>query len=432
MNSILIKFSLCAVLVLAVFLTYGGCHNSNGNNMGNISSDTDNIFTPIVFSVLAPPVPVKGSDGNYHITYELSLSNANTFDWEVLSIEVLDGHPKGQVLHTITTDEVIDAMQLIGTRQPTNSLIPTQSGLVFITFTVENEEDIPDTLLHKVKLTVPGGLPEFITTFLELPEDQEDITNFGAEVAIDNMDVFVFGPPLEGSGWVAANGCCDAITHVRSVLAVNSKLHISQRYAIDWIKVDQDNRLYVGDPKILDNWAGYNQNVLAVSDAQVVRVVDKFQDQVPFILPAEVGAITLDEIDGNHVILALPNGQFAFYAHLIPGSITVEEGDFVTKGQVIGKLGNTGNTSAPHLHLHIMETASSLGSDGLPHVFDQYNLVGRTTEESFFDQGLEDNTPFVDVETGLIIGNSIEVLPVANPGIHKNDLPLNLRIVEFP
>ena len=432
MNSILIKFSLCAVLVLAVFLTYGGCHNSNGNNMGNISSDTDNIFTPIVFSVLAPPVPVKGSDGNYHITYELSLSNANTFDWEVLSIEVLDGHPKGQVLHTITTDEVIDAMQLIGTRQPTNSLIPTQSGLVFITFTVENEEDIPDTLLHKVKLTVPGGLPAFITTFLELPEDQEDITNFGAEVAIDNMDVFVFGPPLEGSGWVAANGCCDAITHVRSVLAVNSKLHISQRYAIDWIKVDQDNRLYVGDPKILDNWAGYNQNVLAVSDAQVVRVVDKFQDQVPFILPAEVGAITLDEIDGNHVILALPNGQFAFYAHLIPGSITVEEGDFVTKGQVIGKLGNTGNTSAPHLHLHIMETASSLGSDGLPHVFDQYNLVGRTTEESFFDQGLEDNTPFVDEETGLIIGNSIEVLPVANPGIHKNDLPLNLRIVEFP
>ena len=432
MNSILIKFSLCAVLVLAVFLTYGGCHNSNGNNMGNISSDTDNIFTPIVFSVLAPPVPVKGSDGNYHITYELSLSNANTFDWEVLSIEVLDGHPKGQVLHTITTDEVIDAMQLIGTRQPTNSLIPTQSGLVFITFTVENEEDIPDTLLHKVKLTVPGGLPEFITTFPELPEDQEDITNFGAEVAIDNMDVFVFGPPLEGSGWVAANGCCDAITHVRSVLAVNSKLHISQRYAIDWIKVDQDNRLYVGDPKILDNWAGYNQNVLAVSDAQVVRVVDKFQDQVPFILPAEVGAITLDEIDGNHVILALPNGQFAFYAHLIPGSITVEEGDFVTKGQVIGKLGNTGNTSAPHLHLHIMETASSLGSDGLPHVFDQYNLVGRTTEESFFDQGLEDNTPFVDEETGLIIGNSIEVLPVANPGIHKNDLPLNLRIVEFP
>lgn len=432
MNSRLSKFSLCTVLLLAVLISYGGCHNSNGNNMGNIISDTDNAFTPVVFSVLAPPVPVKGSDGKYHITYELSLSNANTFDWEILFIEVLDGNPEGRVIHTITAEEVMDKMQLIGIRQPTNSLIPTQSGLVFITFTVDSEEDIPDTLLHKIELTVPGGLPEFITTFLELPEDQEDIINFGAQVTVENMNVFAFGPPLEGSGWVVVNGCCDSFTHVRSVLAVNSKLHISQRYAIDWIKVDEENRLYVGDPQILDNWEGYNENVLAVSDAKVIRVVDRFPDQVPFILPAQEGTITLEEIDGNHVILALPNGQFAFYAHLVPGSITVEEGDFVTKGQVIGKLGNTGNTSAPHLHLHIMETASSLGSNGLPHVFDEYNLIGRTTDESFFDEGLEDNTPFVDEETGLIIGNSIEVLPVAFPGIHKNDLPLNLSIVEFP
>ena len=432
MNSHLNKISLCAVFVLMVLISYGGCHNSNGGNMGNIVSDTDNVFTPVVSSELAPPVPVKGSDGQYHITYELNLTNSNNFDWEVVSIEVLDGHPDGQILEVVTGEEVMDKMQLLGTREPTNTLIPTQSALAYITFTVPSEEDIPESLLHKLTVTVPGGLPEFITMFLELPEDQKDISAFVAPVDIDNMDVFVFGPPLEGSGWVAINGCCDAITHVRSNLAVNGKNHISQRYAIDWMKIDQENRLYVGDPQILDNWSGYNQNVLAVSDARVVRVVDKFPDQIPFILPAQVGAITLDEIDGNHVILALPNGQFAFYAHLIPGSITVEEGDFVTKGQIIAKLGNTGNTSAPHLHLHIMETASSLGSNGLPHVFEEYNLIGRTTDQSFFDEGLEDNTPFVDEETGLIIGNSIDVLPVAFPGIHNKDLPLNLRIVEFP
>ncbi len=130
--------------------------------------------------------------------------------------------------------------------------------------------------------------------------------------------------------------------------------------------------------------------------------------------------------------MALPNGQFAFYAHLRPGSTTVKEGDLVTKGQIIGKLGNTGNTSAPHLHLHIMETASSLGSNGLPHVFEEYNLLGKTTDHSFFDVGLEDNTPFVDEETGEIIGNSIDVLPSQIPGTHNEDLPLNLSVVEFP
>ncbi len=268
--------------------------------------------------------------------------------------------------------------------------------------------------------------------FLELPDEQDSISAYVAPVEVDKQDVFVFGPPFEGSGWVAVNGCCDSITHVRSNLAVNGENHISQRYAIDWMKLDSENRLYVGDPQMLDSWEGYNQNILAVSDAQVVRVVDKFQDQVPFILPAQVGAITLEEIDGNHVILALPNGQFAFYAHLKPGSTTVKEGDFVMKGQVIGKLGNTGNTSAPHLHLHIMETASSLGSNGLPHVFEEYNLLGQTTDHSFFDVGLEDNTPFVDEDTGDIIGNNVDVLPAQLPGTHNEDLPLNLSIVEFP
>ncbi len=440
----IVKLTGSLVLVLALAFSITGCNKTAGSNMADVTSDTkkastsdgsfdtENALTPIVMSVLAPPVPVKGSDGRYHITYELFLTNSNTFEWKVLSIDVLDGSQEGKALATISGDEVVNKMQLVGTRQRTTSLEPTQSGLVFITFTVNNEEDIPDALLHKLTITGPEGLPEFIISFMELPEDQQSISEYAARVDVDNTDVFVFGPPLEGAGWIVVNGCCDSITHVRTDLAVNGNIFISQRYAIDWMQVDSENRLYVGDPQKLESWTGYGKNVLAVSDAQVVRVVDKFQDQVPFILPTQSGNITLEQIDGNHIILALPNGQFAFYAHLKPGSITVKEGDTVSQGQVMAKLGNTGNTTAPHLHLHIMETASSLGSNGLPHVFDEYTLVGTTTEESFFDKGLEDNTPFVDEETGAIIGNSIDVLPVANPGIHNQDLPINLSVVNFP
>ena len=432
-------FRIIVPLLLILFISVG-CHKNTTTNKADKKStpfdaayfQTENAFTPIATSVLAPPVPVKGSDGRYHITYELFLTNSNAFEWEVLSIEALDGNPNGRVLYSVEGEEVVNNMQLAGTRQPTNSLEPAQSGLVFITFTVESEQDIPDKLIHRLKVTVPGGLPEFVISFLELPQGQQDLAEFGTSVDVQKRDVVVLGPPFKGSGWVAANGCCDSITHVRTDLAVNSGIFISQRYAIDWMKTDEDNRLYVGDPQVLNNWIGYNENILAVSDAKVVRVVDEFQDQVPFILPTGAGAITLEQIDGNHVILALPNGQFAFYAHLKPGSIVVKEGDFVTKGQVIAKLGNTGNTSAPHLHLHIMETASSLGSNGLPHVFSEYNLIGQTTDESFFDEGLEDNTPFVDEDTGLITGNSIKIIPVSTPGAHNNDLPLNLRIVEFP
>ena len=198
------------------------------------------------------------------------------------------------------------------------------------------------------------------------------------------------------------------------------------------MKVNDENRLYVGDPQELTSWFGYDENVLAVAEGLVVRVVDKYPNQTPFILPAEVGSITLEEIDGNHVVLALGNGQYAYYAHLKPSSIQVKEGDFVTRGQVLAHLGNTGNSGAPHMHFHIMETSSSLGSNGLPYTYDGYDLVGRTTEESFFDSGLEDNTPFVDEETGLIIGNQIDVLPVPNPGTHSGELPLSLNVVDFP
>lgn len=219
---------------------------------------------------------------------------------------------------------------------------------------------------------------------------------------------------------------------MRSDLPVNGQIHISQRFAIDWMKVDGERRLYIGDPKDLQSWLGYGEKVLAVADGLVVTVVDKYSNQTPFVLPTDTGAITLDEIDGNHVIIALGNGQYAFYAHLKPGSIRVKEGDRVRVGQLLGLVGNTGNSGAPHMHFHIMQSGSSLGSNGLPYVFEEFTLTGKTTEHSFFDVGLEDNTPFVDEGSGLIEGNPIELLPLPNTGARRGELPLNLRVVEFP
>lgn len=360
------------------------------------------------------------------------MTNSNRFDWTVLKLETLKGYTDGPVLYSVSGDDIDKKMRLIGTRQPTDSLEPAQSGIMFIAFSVDNEEQIPGSLLHRLTITSTDGLPAQITSMLDLPENQTSLSFFGAPTQVSTNAPVVLGPPLRGSGWIAANGCCDSNTHMRSDLPMNGSLYISQRFAIDWMKANEDNRLYEGDPKDLNNWFGYDQDVLAVSDARVVSVVDKYKDQTPFVLPTETGAITVEEIDGNHIVLELPNGQYVFYAHLKPGSVSVKSGDTVKKGDVIAKLGNTGNTSAPHLHLHVMETPLTIGSNGLPHTFSQYKLLGKTTDESFFDDGLEDNTPFVDEETGLIEGNVIKVLPVDIPGEQSENLPLNLRVVEFP
>lgn len=83
------------------------------------------------------------------------------------------------------------------------------------------------------------------------------------------------------------------------------------------------------------HYTAYGARILAVADGTVVST-----------LP-DPSTITLDTVDGNHVVLDL--GSFAFYAHMQPGSVRVKPGQHVRRGDVLGLLGNTGSTSAPHV-----------------------------------------------------------------------------------
>jgi murein DD-endopeptidase MepM/ murein hydrolase activator NlpD len=69
--------------------------------------------------------------------------------------------------------------------------------------------------------------------------------------------------------------------------------------------------------------------------------------------------------------------RYAFYAHIIPGTITVKVGDQVKKGQVLGRLGNSGNSDAPHLHFHLGDANAPLGSEGIPWVFERFERLDK-------------------------------------------------------
>src|SRR5262245_22319661 len=90
---------------------------------------------------------------------------------------------------------------------------------------------------------------------------------------------------------------------------------------------------------------------------------------------------------GNLVILSLRNGRHAFYAHLQPGSIRVKPGDHVRRGQVLGLVGNSGNSNAPHLHFQISNGDSFLASEGLPFLFDSFKVLGSMEMEDILTQG---------------------------------------------
>jgi hypothetical protein len=371
----------------------------------------DNVFTSVVVSVIDTPDPVKGSDGMYHLVYELEAVNATGLVWTINSVEILGD---GKAVTTLKGEELANRMELLKDRSHSTTLQPGEAGIIFIHFTEEGK-DIPASIAHNITISAPNGMPKGFKKFAGIPADSDVYTYMTDTTRVGSSNAIVLSPPLEGNGWVAADGCCDSIRHVRSMMPINDKLHIAQRFAIDWEMINKDKRIYTGEAEDVNSYFAYGKNVLAVANAKVVAAVDKYDNQVPGKLPP---GMTLEEADGNHIVLDLGGGKYALYAHLKPGSVKVKKGDKVKKGQVIALVGNTGNTSAPHLHFHVMDGPSTLGSNGLPYMIDEFDLTGKAPSTEAFDKAETEGTP-------------LEVVPVRKPGIHKNELPLDQRVANF-
>jgi murein DD-endopeptidase MepM/ murein hydrolase activator NlpD len=140
--------------------------------------------------------------------------------------------------------------------------------------------------------------------------------------------------------------------HRRALIPVGGKAHIAQRFAIDWVQKRESGQTWVTDQLKNENYRCYGAEALAVADGVVVAVKDGIPQNIPGATSRAV-PITLETVGGNHVILDLGQGRYAFYAHLQPGSLRVNVGDKVRRGQVVGLVGNSGNSTEPHLHFHI-------------------------------------------------------------------------------
>jgi len=130
--------------------------------------------------------------------------------------------------------------------------------------------------------------------------------------------------------------------------------------------------------------------------------------------------LTVKNVDGNHIVLKIGDNAYAFYAHLLSGSLRVKVGDKVRRGQVIARLGNTGNANASHLHFHIMNGPSVLGSSGIPYVLDSFEYQGQISPQQLASAN--------DYLTGDFFGAG----RLAKPETRTEQLPSAWAIVNFP
>jgi peptidase M23-like protein len=352
--------SVCIVAVTIVCLWRPGIGWSGTASSLSVAR-ADDRYTPLVMSVFSPPRWFKGVDGRFHLVYELKLTNGFPVPVTVRSVSVIDA-TRRVTLQRLSGARLVTSMSLLSLPdRPTVTVPPSAVGVVWFEAVVRSRRNLPSSIVHKLTVALPPGLPVPTT-----------ITHRGGYARIDLRPPVVLGPPLAGAGWIALGSCCDG-PHRRSIQPVNGTLYLGQRFAIDWNGMDAQHRFAVGNPDVNTSWVFYGKPVLAVANAKVVAAVDRFPDQIP----NHQKPVTLKQADGNYVILALGHGRFAFYAHLKPRSVRVRRGERVRRGQVIARLGNSGSSSGPHLHFQVMDRPSALASDGLPFVFNHFRFDGR-------------------------------------------------------
>jgi Peptidase family M23 len=359
-------------------------------------------LTPVLARAVADPVPVPGTDGRDHLVYELALGNQLPSEVTLDSLEVRSGDT---TLLTLAGDRLGYWTRPVGTPAPapTTKLGPGQSAKVWLDVAIDRKADgapaaIPTELSHRLKVTLAQPMPPLLPATLT-----EDV----APVTVQNRKPVVIESPLHGPNWLDGNGCCDMTPHRMALNTLNGNLWGAERFAIDFVQLQPDGRLFTGDRAKLESYPYFGTDIHAVGDGAVVGVVDGLPEQVAGASPT---GLPLDQYGGNHVVQDLGGGNYAFYAHLKTGSVKVKPGDRLTTGQVIASLGNTGNTDAPHLHFHVMSTPDPLVSDGLPFVFSSYRLDSRLASPGAIDE-LFDGKP-APRQPGFTAADETDVMPL--------------------
>jgi hypothetical protein len=320
-------------------------------------------LTPLIGAALTEPVPVPSTDGRTHLAYELQLTNTLSGAVTLQSLTVASGDRR---LLTLAGDNLKYWTRALGnTAVATNVLGPGQSALVWLDVALDSGAEVPTDLTHSVHLSVAKPRPGLIAN---------DVTQNVAPVQVSTRTPVSISPPLDGPNWLDGDSCCAMTAHRMAVNPINGTLIASERFAVDYVQLTNDFRLFTGNPTRLESYPYYNATIHAVGDGKVVSVRDDLPDQVPGKSPT---GLPLDQYAGNHIVQDLGHGNFALYAHLKPGSITVKPGDKLTAKQTIATLGNSGNSDAPHLHFHVIDGPDPLAANGLPFVIDSFRLVQR-------------------------------------------------------
>lgn len=375
-------------------------------------------LTPVTLQILQPSlIPVPGTDGFIHLAYAGQVTNLDRGTAVFTQIRPVDPlHGFAAVGESGVVD--MDGHDITGTVRPfalppSGEADPARSdaaqlqggasGIVFFDVRFTTMQAVPAFLSEQLVVRLPGKPPI---------EERTD------PIPVGCLSPVVLSPPLVGPRWWDANGCCRVISpHRGATLPINGRIRVPEQFAIDFVQLTATGKCCTGPVEDLNSWPFFGAPVLAVADGVVVEKADGMPEQVP----GEVKGITAQNAAGNHVIEDIGQGRYVLYAHLgtnsIPRDIIV--GAVVKRGARIGTVGNTGSSTAPHLHFQVMDSPSVLDAIGLPFVFDRQVLEGAVSGTAN------------QVNTAYESGAPVTVVTATPPGPQADRMPIEGQVFDY-
>jgi len=391
-------FSALSLLILIFFIFTGSsCQKTQ------LPPLSESKISPLIGNVTTDLTPAKFSDGKYYLMYELIVSNVTKSNIVIEKITLSDPLNNDNTISEMDTEDIKNHLHITQSENPNNTIKPNETAAIIIN-QIYDEGSVPKAIDHNISYTA-------LEPYLIIPaQGIEKI----ARTQVSPEKPIVISPPLAGEKWLAVN-VSDNYAHRNSFFPLNGQWFVPERWAVDYISLTNDNRVHSGDPENLKSYPGYGQDLLAVKKAKVLKVVDGLDD-------LEIGKtlqnMSLDNLGGNYVFLDIGDGYGAFYAHIIKDTITVKEGDTVKRGQVLGKLGNSGNSTGPHLHFHIVKGSFPLAAQGVPYIIDEFTVAGQVPSYEIIEKGIDTNNPIEFTQDFV--------------GTHADEMPADMTLVSFP
>ncbi|HUQ99510.1 MAG TPA: M23 family metallopeptidase [Gemmatimonadaceae bacterium] len=330
---------------------------------------------PLELTVNSAPQLARAG-GRWYLVYELHLTNFYSAPVTIGEVSVGSSDKSARILRRYSGDELERNLKTIGPRPDTAStrrLLPGRRSVLFIWAPLASPAQRPAVVDHRVAATI------------EAAKDSQIV--LGARTRVSARRPVVIDPPLRGAGWISFYGACpDAVPeHDRLAYPRGGLVRFPQRFAVDWVRSGTDGRVFHGDSSRNENYYAYRQPVYAVGDGIVLSTIADVEENTP---PEITVRMTRHTVAGNIILLDIGDGAYAVYGHLRPGSLRVSPGDRVRRGQIIAEVGNTGNSTGPHLHFHILDGPSTGAGEGLAFMYRSYGLISaEPVPEEILDEG---------------------------------------------